>query len=192
MKIRKQHIYNFLFWGFVIFLFTPYSLGVRAKINQGVVYVKGIVASPSATVVADRNSLDTYNVNLSALTNAQNVNLNSFKGKVVFINHWATWCPPCRAEMPSLNSLYKDYNDRIEFIFFTSDAKNKVNEYYIANDFNFPTYKQTVDIPIQINAKNLPTTYILDKEGKIALKEIGAADWNNSKVRKMLDELLVQ
>jgi len=192
MKIRRKHMYNILFWGFVIFLFTPFSLGVRAKMNQGFAYVKGIVDAPSAAAIVDRNALDTYDVHMSAVVNAVDMNLNSLKGKVVFINHWATWCPPCRAEMPSLHNLYTDYGSKIEFIFFTTDPEKKINEYYASNNFNFPTYKQTANIPPQINTRSLPTTYILDKEGKVALKEIGAADWNSNKVRAMLDELLGQ
>lgn len=192
MTIKKKHIYNLLFWGFIIFLFTPYGLGTRAKLTQGVLYIKGMVFSPSAEETSDRISLDTYNVAFDALANAENVNLSDLKGKIVFINHWATWCPPCRAEMPSLHNLYKDYADKIEFIFLTTDPKTAIDKYYTANDFSFPTYMVSSAIPQQINTASLPTTVILDKEGKVFLKELGAADWNSGKVRKMLDELLVE
>lgn len=192
MTIKKKHIYNSLFWGFIIFLFTPYGLGTRAKLTQGVLYVKGMVFSPSAEEVSDRISLDSYNVVFDGLANAENVNLSELKGKIVFINHWATWCPPCRAEMPSLHSLYKDYADKIEFVFLTTDPKKAIDKYYTVNDFSFPTYKVSSAIPQQINTASLPTTFILDKEGKVFLKETGAADWNSGKVRKMLDELLVE
>ena len=192
MTIKKKHIYNVLFWGFIIFLFTPYGLGTRAKLTQGVLYVKGMVFSPSAEETSDRVSLDTYNVALEALANAENINLSELKGKIVFINHWATWCPPCRAEMPSLHNLYKDYADKIEFVFLTTDPKKAIDKYYAANDFSFPTYMVSSAIPQQISTASLPTTVILDKDGNVFLKELGAADWNSGKVRKMLDELLLE
>lgn len=192
MNIKKKHIYNILFWGFIIFLFTPYGLGTKAKLTQGVLYVKGMVFSPSGDEVSERTSLDTYNVELIALANAESINLSALKGKIVFINHWATWCPPCRAEMPSLHNLYKDYADKIEFIFLTTDPKKAIDKYYAANDFSFPTYGISSAIPQQINTTSIPATFILDKEGKVFLKELGAADWNSGKVRKMLDELLIQ
>ena len=190
MAIKKKHIYNILFFGFLIFLFTPYGLGTRAKLTQGVTYVKSYIFPPTGNQDNNRKTLDNYDVKLKAITFAKDTDLASLKGKVVFINYWATWCPPCRAEMPSLQKLYNDYSDRIEFVFATTDAKKDVDRYFTANEFNLPTYNIVSSIPQQINTTSLPATFILDKEGKIFLEEFGAADWNGSNIRKMLDDLL--
>jgi len=192
MAIKKKHIYNILFFGFLLFLFTPYGLGTRAKLTQGVTYVKSFVFPPSANKSNERIALDTYDVKLKAVAYAEDTDLESLKGKVVFINHWATWCPPCRAEMPSLQKLYSDYSDKIEFVFATTDGKKKVDRYYSAKEFNLPTYNIVSSIPAQINTRSIPATFILDKEGKVFLEEFGPADWNSSKVRKLLDDLLAE
>ena len=190
MAIKKKHIYNILFFGFLIFLFTPYGLGTRAKLTQGVTYVKSYIFPPTGNQDNNRKSLDNYDVKLKAIAFAEDTDLATLKGKVIFINYWATWCPPCRAEMPSLQKLYNDYSDRIEFVFATTDAKKDVDRYFTAKNFNLPTYKIVSSIPQQLNTTSLPATFILDKEGKIFLEEFGAADWNGSNIRKMLDDLL--
>lgn len=191
-KNRKSLFLNILFLVFVFFLFTPYSLGLRAKLLQGFTYAKGQFFSPKKNDQTNRTSLATYNVSFKGIHNAENTNLESLKGKVVFINHWATWCPPCRAEMPSLHKLYSDYKDKIVFIFLTTDSKKDVGKYYISKGFDFPTYNLLSPLPKEINTTSIPATFILDKQGKVSLEEFGPADWNSSKVRKTLDELLVE
>jgi len=192
MTINKKHIINILFFCFIIFLFTPYGLNTRSKLTQGVLFLKGMVISPSGNEIANRVVVSDNNVSFNSLVNAKNISLKSLKGKVVFINHWATWCPPCRAEMPSLDNLYRDYADKIEFIFLTTDPKKAIVDYYAANDFSFPTYAANSSLPKEINTTTLPATFILDKEGNLFLEEFGPADWNSSKIRAMLDELLTQ
>jgi len=190
MAIKKKHLYNILFFGFIIFLFTPYGLNTKAKITQGLIYVKGKIISPSVKKAEERNTVDTYNVSLKGISNATDINLNSLNGKVIFINHWATWCGPCRAEMPSLDKLYRDYGDRVSFLFLTNDPKKAIDTYFNANKFDFPTYKITSRLPEQINTTTLPASFILDKEGKVVLEEFGPADWNTANVRIILDDLL--
>jgi hypothetical protein len=92
--------------------------------------------------------------------------------------------------MPSLDKLYRDYGNRVSFIFLTNDPKKAIDKYYMANEFDFPTYNSTSRLPEQINTTTLPATFILDKEGKVVLEEFGPADWNTKKVRSILDELL--
>jgi len=191
MTVKSKHVYNILFWGFILFLFTPYGLNSRAKLTQGAIFLKGLVFAPSVKEVDERVALDTYNVRFRGISNATSTDLASLKGKIVFINHWATWCPPCRAEMPSLNKLYKDYGDKIEFIFLTNEPKKTVDKYYKDHEFNLPTYNPVTALPSQINSSSLPATFILDRDGKVILEEFGAADWNSGKVRKLLDDLLV-
>lgn len=191
MKFNKKVLGNILFLGFFIFLFTPYGLNTRAKLTQGVTYIKTLITPPKAETVENRVDVDTDFV-LKGIVNATDINLNELKEKVVFINYWATWCPPCRAEMPSIQSLYDDYKDKIEFIFITSDNKSKVEKFYSNYNYNLPTYNMLSNAPQEINTRSIPATFILDKQAKVALSEFGPADWNNDKVRKLLDELLAE
>lgn len=191
MKFNKKMLGNILFFGFLIFLFTPYGLNTRSKLTQGVTYIKTLIVPPKVEGIENRKG---FNVDfpLKGVVNATDVNLNELKGKVVFINYWATWCPPCRAEMPSIQSLYDDYKDKIEFVFITSDGKQKIDKFYKNYNYNFPTYNMLSNAPQEINTQSIPATFILDKQTKIALSEFGPANWNSDKVRIMLDELLAQ
>jgi len=192
MNFIKKNLSNIIFIGFIIFLFTPFGLSTRSKLTQGITYVKTFIFSPSLEDMDMRDELDTYDFALRGITNAKDVNLESLKGKVIFINYWATWCPPCRAEMPMIRNLYDDYKDKIVFLFLTSDDKSKVEKFYLEYSYEFPTYNLLSSPPPQINSNSIPATFILDKKGKVAVSEIGPADWNNSKVRKLLDDLLRQ
>ena len=190
MKINKKMIYNIIFFGFIIFLFTPYGLSTKAKLVQGITYVKSMLFSPSSEKIADRKQISSLNTELTAIYDANNMNLNELKGNVIFINYWATWCPPCVAEMPSIQSLYNDYKDKIAFVFITSDDKDKTTKFYEKNNYKLPTYNLTSAIAPEISTRSLPTTFIIDKNGKLALKETGASNWNSAKVRQLLDDLI--
>ncbi|MGN6618522.1 MAG: TlpA family protein disulfide reductase, partial [Ilyomonas sp.] len=90
------------------------------------------------------------------------------KGKVVFINFWASWCPPCRAEMPSLHELYKKFkaDDRIVFLFVNEDEDlAKAKAYLQKEGFSFPFVFATGTVPYQIFSGTLPTTIVLNKQG---------------------------
>ncbi|NNC69283.1 MAG: TlpA family protein disulfide reductase [Flavobacteriaceae bacterium] len=189
-KKKKDILFYIAFFAFLIFINTSYGLGTKAKLTQGLTYIKSLLFPPK--IANERLALSTYNVALKGINNAQNLNLKDAKGKVVFINHWATWCPPCRAEMPSLNNLYADYKNKVTFIFLTDESKNVVEKYYNAKNFDFPTYNLESRLPDEINTTSLPATFILDKQGKVSLEEFGASDWNSVKVRETLDRLLAE
>ena len=189
MKLNKSMLGNILFFGFLIFLFTPYGLSTRAKLTQGVTYIKTLIIPPKAEMVADRVHFNT-DLQLKGIVNASDINLNELKGKVVFINYWATWCPPCRAEMPSIQSLHDAYKDKVVFLFLTSDNKAKVEKFYKDNNYNFPTYNILTQPASEISTKSIPATFILDKNSKLASAEYGPANWNSATVRTLLDGLL--
>ncbi len=92
--------------------------------------------------------------------------------------------------MPSLDRLYRDYADKVSFLFLTNDPKKAVDKYYEAYNFDYPTYMPISRLPEQINTNTLPATFILDKEGRVVLEEFGPADWNTNSVRELLDKLV--
>ena len=190
MKLTKKMIYNILFYGFIIFLFTPYGTGTRAKLSQGVTYIKTMIFAPKAKSLEERTAITSLDFPLKGISNATDINLKDKKGQVIFVNYWATWCPPCVGEMPSIQNLYNDYKDKIVFVFITSDDKGKVDNFYTKNNYNLPTYTMLANPSSEINTKSLPTTFIIDKNGKIALKEVGGANWNSVSTRKLLDNLI--
>lgn len=124
--------------------------------------------------------------------NGKEMTTADLKGKVVFLNFWATWCPPCRAEMPSLNELYntlKD-DDRIFFLFISEDEDTvKARNYLQKHGFDIPFITRSGRIPPGIFSGTLPTTIVLNKEGRIVLKHEGIANYNTSEFRQQLKNL---
>ncbi len=189
-KNKKDVIFYLAFFAFLLFINTPYGLGTRTTLTRGVTAVKTYLFPPEAE--EDRTALDATDVSLKGIFHASNINLKELEGKVVFINHWASWCPPCRAEMPSLKKLYDTYKDRVVFIYLTTDSRTEVQEYYAEKSFNFPTYQAQSNLPSQISSNSLPATFILDKNSRVVLKEFGAADWNSKQVHALLDNLILE
>ena len=155
-------------------------------------FQRQIAFSPSVSAVEESDKIDTYNWSLNGL-NTTNIDFSDLKGKVVFVNFWATWCPPCRAEMPMIQKLYDDYNDKVVFIFVTNENWSTVEKFYNKNSYNLPSYNSISSPPNNFTETNsIPATYLLDKEGNILIKKTGAADWDSDKVRNLLDELIAK
>ena len=118
------------------------------------------------------------------------VRLAEYKGKVMFINLWATWCPPCRAEMPGIEKLYREYGDRVAFLMIAGDDPAKVRKYVQDNGYSFPVLLQRSAAPPPLRSRSIPTTFIVNKEGNIVLEHKGASKWNARKIKRLLDDLL--
>jgi len=140
--------------------------------------------------ISDTTSNTSFN-----FTNAQGVSAStaSLKGKVVFINFWASWCPPCRAEMPSLNALYKKLKDDNRFVFLfinEEDDKLKAAQFLDHHGFDIPLFGRLGYVSPEIFNGVLPSTIVLDKQGKIVLQHRGMADYNTDNFVKQLKEQL--
>jgi len=125
--------------------------------------------------------------------NGQIVDANQFKGKVVFLNLWATWCGPCRAEMPSIEKLYNSVDkEKVAFVILSLDqeqAFSKVVQYVEKNKYTFPVYHHTGSLPELLQVPSIPTTFIIDKEGNVASKKVGATNFDTDKFKKYLEGL---
>lgn len=112
------------------------------------------------------------------------------RGKVTFISYWATWCPPCLAELPSIEALYSDYGDRVDFILLTQEDPRVVRRFLERKGLDLPVYGPRMKAPDPLYSRSIPTNYLIDGSGRILIKETGAADWNGTRVRTVLDKLL--
>lgn len=123
----------------------------------------------------------------------KSANISELKGKVVFINFWASWCPPCRAEMPSIAALYQKLQKDERFVFLLmneDDDTQKAMDYLEKNHFDLPIYKRAGEVPNAIFSGTLPTTIVINKEGKIVLKKEGMAGYDSDTFIKQLNDLL--
>jgi thiol-disulfide isomerase/thioredoxin len=118
------------------------------------------------------------------------VTLDSLKGKVLFINFWATWCPPCIAEMPSIENLNRLYGNRIAIILVSTESEDVVKEFIETNKYTFPIYCLANETPIQLFSHTLPTTFLISKNGRIVISRRGAAKWDGEKMQELIDRLL--
>jgi len=122
-------------------------------------------------------------------SNGQLLNFQDYKGKTVFINFWATWCPPCIAEMPDIAELYSDLkgNDEIVFIMISMDKKRETALKFVANEaLDLPVYFLESRLPKAYDTHSIPTTYVLSPEGKIVSERHGMANYNSDKFKNFL------
>lgn len=180
MKLTKKTLFNILFVVVIGLLLYP---------PTKVYFIRLISFSPSTITKDNRQALQSYDWNLKGL-NTSSIDFNTTKNKVVFVNFWATWCPPCIAEMPSIQKLYNDYKDKVEFVFVSNEKWPTIEAFYKDKGYNLPTYNTLSKIPNQLESNSIPATFIIDKNGTIVVDKKGPADWNSDKIRKLLDELV--
>jgi len=119
--------------------------------------------------------------------------LSDQKGKVVFINFWATWCPPCIAEMPTINELHARYKSNNDVLFLMVDVDGDIDKstaFMNSKKLNLPVHIPGSELPRELFAGSMPTTVILDKSGNIAFHHVGGADYSNPKITDFINKLL--
>jgi thiol-disulfide isomerase/thioredoxin len=116
--------------------------------------------------------------------------LADLEGQVRFVNFWATWCAPCLAEMPAISRLHDDYGDRVQFVMVNMDEIGLARDYFSREEFGLTPVVPVSSIPPTFTTGAIPTTVIIDKEGRIAVHESGMADYDSKRFRSSLDRLL--
>ncbi|MCL4475674.1 MAG: TlpA family protein disulfide reductase [Nitrospirae bacterium] len=122
--------------------------------------------------------------------------LSELRGSVVFVNFWATWCPPCREEMPSIQNLYNQFKDQKEFRMVTilyRDDYQKAMAYLKENNYDFPVVVDTDEKTARAyGVTGVPETYIVDKKGILKQKRIGPFDWTSPQAISLMSDLVRQ
>ncbi len=126
--------------------------------------------------------------------NGKEVAIKQFRGKVVFLNFWATWCGPCKEEMPSLEFLRQQFKAK-NFVLLTIsvdyEGKKPIQEFMNKHQYTFPVLVdakgETLDL---FEVKGIPTTFLIDKKGKMVGKAIGPRDWKSVEIVSLLDLLI--
>lgn len=120
----------------------------------------------------------------------EQVTMEELRGKVIFMNVWATWCPPCVAEMPGINKLYKDVDkENVAFIMLSVDQDfQKAIDYNKRKGYDFEVYKTTGGMPQMYNSQSIPTTYVIDSKGNLVLTHMGMGDYNTKDFKEFLED----
>jgi thiol-disulfide isomerase/thioredoxin len=121
------------------------------------------------------------------------INLNDEKGRVVFLNFWATWCAPCLAELPSINALYEKEKNNPNVVFITIDIDSnlpKSSAFMQIKDYHFPLYSATGAEKLYYDG--VPTTLVINKKGEIVFSHFNRANYNNDQFTDFLEKLARQ
>lgn len=145
----------------------------------------------TATPVAREESFS-YDFSVKDL-DGRKLPMSELKGKVIFLNLWATWCGPCRVEMPSIQNLYNSVDkSKIAFVILSLDQEGeqeKIAKYISSKEFTFPVYQPASPLPKLLRVNMIPATFIISPDGKVKHKKIGMADYDTEEMRELLREL---
>ena len=181
---------------FALVLLTPLRTPVLGGGQRGLLATglwKAEVPAPSSgkmPVVLAPGSTYPYNLPLVTL-DGRAVNLSDLRGKVVFVNLWASWCPPCRAEMPGIEALYKKVDhSKVAFVMLSlDDDAAKAQKFVKSQGYTFPVYLRTGELPAPFDSNSIPSTVILSPDGQVAARHDGMAEYDTPEFRAALEKL---
>ncbi len=197
-KNIMKKFFNIAFLGLIVSLiFVP---EVKATMQQGLMqlgFFNPNLKDHTLTTETENGTIETkepanYTMNLLDQT-GKKVSLEDLKGKVVFINFWATWCGPCIAEMPSIQKLYDKFKDNPDVVFVlleTEGNKAKATKFMEKRKLNLPLYYPAGVFPTEFFRGSLPTTVILDQQGNIAHITEGMADYSGQDIVDFMNKVL--
>ena len=164
-----------------------------------------IAASAAATTVTEeefrklglqppKQRLESVDFDLQDLSGATR-SLSDFRGKVVFLNFWATWCGPCRFEMPSMERLYQRFKaDGLEIVAVNlQEDRSSVQRFVDEYGLSFPVLLDTTGrVGATYGARSIPTTYIVDREGFVLAGTVGTREWDTEDYFRFFERLLTK
>ncbi|HLW19856.1 MAG TPA: TlpA disulfide reductase family protein [Cyclobacteriaceae bacterium] len=151
-----------------------------ASLFLGSGYLLGLDKTPSTEPLVDKKVLAEDGPAEIHDAEGNAVNFAEFKGKLVFINNWATWCPPCVAEMPTIEKLKEEMpEDEVAFVMVSYDRNPRKAINWMKNKkMELPVYFPGENFPRQFTTDAIPATFVLDREGKILHTYLGMADYS--------------
>ena len=178
--IKKYWLYALLLIAFFVVFAFP---GLRTSLKE---VLFPVAAIDSSLKLDDQD----YDVQLKGM-NVPDANLKDFKGKkTLFLNFWGTWCAPCITEWPSIQSLYDAKKDKVDFVLIAvQDEEEAVKKFLEKNNYTVPVYIAETPLTKNVLPTVFPTTYLLDLDGRILLKETSTKDWNSASSNSFIDHV---
>jgi thiol-disulfide isomerase/thioredoxin len=173
---------------FVLLLFPPQMAGAQEKPVSDT--VKQAFSRARIPLLRRRVPIEDFSL---PLLRGGTQTLSNLKGKVVFLNFWATWCPPCQAEMPSMESLYRRLRERgLEFLAVDiQEARDSVEYFITESKLSFPVVlDESGRVSGVYGIRSIPTTFIVDRDGMIIATAMGGRNWDTPSVIEAFETLL--
>jgi len=176
---------DFLFIVLIVAMLFP---GTRKPLSAFL--IRRTLLSPSDNDQVVFLSEGDWNMRIRKSGAGEHITLESFRGRPVFLNFWATWCPPCIAEMPSIQELYDDYKNEVAFVLVSNESRDVIDAFMERHDYDLPVYSLVSGVPAIFETSTIPSTYFIGSSGRLLISKTGAARWNSGKVRDMIDDQL--
>jgi thiol-disulfide isomerase/thioredoxin len=197
-KYKKEVIQWVITLSVIVILFTT---GLHTEVLGGIqrIFLATGINKPSIpeqsteAVSVSNKEFNAYKYDFPLKTiEGKEVNVKSLKGKVVFMNLWASWCPPCIAEMPGIQKLYdKIDKSKVAFVMLSLDEDQQKGKRFIERKkFTFPVYFPSNGLPEDFYSSAIPTTFILGPDGTIITRHEGMADFDTEEFRNYLTSLI--
>ena len=116
--------------------------------------------------------------------------MSDLRGTVIFLNFWATWCPPCVAELPEIQKAYEKHGNEVAFLLVANQEPSVVEEFMEKHGYSFPVFYPGTAAPKVFESRAIPTTYIISPDGVIVTKKTGAANWDSRATAKIFRQLV--
>lgn len=177
---------DFLFVILVVLLIIP---GTRKDVAAFFIRMTSL---PASTLDADEQFAISATAKAWPLYDLKGnaVRFEELNSKPVFLNIWATWCPPCIAELPGIEDLYENYGSDVNFILVSNESPETVLKFIKKHGYNELPFYLSNHVPPEFSSQSIPTTFIVNKQGDVLVKKKGAARWNAGRTEKLLEQLI--
>ena len=183
-----QKLVDVLFWLLLVMLIIPGPRKVIATgVNKVFLHLKGpgVLSEEDQVEVTD---LDFHWVLGTA--ESEPYFLSDLRGQVIFLNFWATWCPPCVAELPEIERAFRKHKNQVAFLLVTNEKPEVVEAFMEKHGYDLPVLYPGTPVPEVFNVRSFPTTFIVSREGKIVARKTGAANWDSRATDRLFEELI--
>lgn len=182
--MRRRTLINILLILVVLsFFVTP--LGHHGKILLNRIFS----FSPEVIPATERDSLENYDWMLKD-SDWQPFNFERSRGRVVFINFWASWRLPSEAELKSIQRLYDRYGSQMDFYIITNEERAPVEAFMEEHGHTFPITYLIIGEASPVAVLEPPASYVIDRNGAVVIAKEGIADWDNDEIYSLINRLI--
>ena len=160
-----------------ILLYAP----ARIKVQSWIMSFIGSPNSMEQGIALKPSEMDYTFYNMEG----DSFNLLNFRGKPMFLNFWATWCGPCKAELPSIAELVKAHSGNGEIFLISNENPKEIRKFITDQKLKLPIYFSPT-IPSFVTTRSIPVTYLIDSLGTVVIHKNGASDWSDPHILELL------